>query len=200
MSEKQKHIPSEDECERKGMILREGYTKKPYHRKAYSRHPPNDPNAPESEMIYVQATDILKETEVSPACVPDVGEKGKTPKEKKWSPPLEKGGISQFFDDNIMAYDQESCVKAGIRANKFNQPYSEISQKFVIQSNFRINSNPEQAKKFEECRQNVLIGYDPTKDPTIHKGKSKVIQDVKVDIDTAKLMREKWKPIIDQED
>jgi hypothetical protein len=191
--------PTEDSCEAEGKILRIGYPKKAYKREEYTRCPRGKSGCMEEEKIIAVKNTVIGETYVPPTCITDLGKKGKTPEEEKWLPKLEKGGLGQFFDNEKMAYDQESCVKAGIRARKFNEPYEKLSQQFIAQSNLRVNTHPDKAKEFEKCRQNALIGFDPLKNPIENKSTSQVISDVKANLTEARKIREEWKSIIDKE-
>lgn len=154
MSEKEKECP-------KGYILREGFERKKHYREEYTKCPPNQSGCKEGEKIDIPAT-IVKASVTEPTCVPDVGKKGKTPESEQWLPKLQKGGLSQYFDNEIMAYDKEACLKAGIRARKWGK-----EDKRTIQGRFRaqinLRSSPEkesEARKFRVCEKNVIIGFE----------------------------------------
>jgi len=200
--------PKKTTC-KTGKVERIGYTKsatvrQTHTRKGYTkRFCPKGQAGCKGQPVSIPPTTvkeaIIPETYVPPTCIPDVGKAGKTPESQKWFPRIYRGELGQYFDDGKMKYDPENCVKAGIRASKLSEDtYSTLSGKFVSQENLRMKvpDRIPQAREFEECRQNALIGFNP-----IHKPpkSEKNFPDMNVNAEEAKRLRSKLLPEVDQE-
>jgi len=133
----------EKKCPR-GQILRKGYT-----RKAYKR-----------------GGKLIKATKIKPACIKDRGAKGKTPSSKKVLPKLEKGSLSKYGLPPFAKVTNRDCVFTGVVARESgDEPYSSLSKKFIVISNYNKNQNPELQKKIGRCRKFALVGFNAEKIP-----------------------------------
>lgn len=164
---------------------RKGYNKEGYKRKGYYTCPKGEAGQCEkSEKIYHPPT-IIESTKIEGNCIPKQGKPEKTPESEKFAVHTLKGGLKQYFPNDTIEYDMESCVNAGIKAKKIGDTdYQALSQRFVYYEN--LNKYKIDTDKIEGCREAFLIGYDPSKDP-----KSKSRSQSQINLDKAREIRKK---------
>lgn len=141
--------------------MRAGYDRVAYTRKAQTI----TRKSKSGEIIeYPVKTKRIKGTRIPPVPIKDLGLPGKT---KGKFPPIKSMALRQYFPSEEMKYEEDACIKAGIKAQKDGKDsYKDLGYKFIQLRRFNVRKNPTLNRNAEMCRQFALIGYDPTKLPT----------------------------------